>query len=188
MPDLARELRKFKNELLMPAIAQINEVTEIFIEPFEHGNKLEQRTLQFRVFRKTKEIERVPDAADVTLVLRAAKMGVRESDLDALTLKYGALKVTEGLDAMEAQINDTSENKILNRGAYLKAVLTNRFPDGGVPEPLSGLGVHLNAGGIGLALGGRRKGGGDNHRCRVGRTLRHRGAWRLRGCRSSSSA
>ena len=64
-------------------------------------------------------------------------MGVRESDLDALTLKYGALKVTEGLDAMEAQINDTSENKILNRGAYLKAVLTNRFPDGGVPEPLS---------------------------------------------------
>ena len=132
-----REFRKFKNELLMPAIAQINEVTEIFIEPIEHGNKLEQRTLQFRVFRKTKEIERVPDAADVTLVLRAAKMGVRESDLDALTLKYGALKVTEGLDAMEAQINDTSETKILNRGAYLKAVLTNRFPDGGVPEPLS---------------------------------------------------
>ena len=31
-----REFRKFKNELLMPAIAQINEVTEIFIEPIEH--------------------------------------------------------------------------------------------------------------------------------------------------------
>ena len=51
--------------------------------------------------------------------------------------RYGALKVTEGLDAMEAYISDPSASKIMNRGGYLKAVLANRFPDGGVPAPLS---------------------------------------------------
>jgi len=62
---------------------------------------------------------------------------VREVDLDGLTAKYGALKVTEGLDAMDAYISDPSAAKIMNRGGYLKAVLANRFPDGGVPGPLS---------------------------------------------------
>jgi hypothetical protein len=64
-------------------------------------------------------------------VMRAAKLGIREVEIDALGLKYGALKVTEGLDAMEAYVEDASASKILNRGAYIKAVLANRFPDGG---------------------------------------------------------
>jgi hypothetical protein len=38
---------------------------------------------------------------------------------------------------MEAYISDPSASKIMNRGGYLKAVLANRFPDGGVPAPLS---------------------------------------------------
>jgi hypothetical protein len=132
-----REFRKFKNELLMPAVAEINEETEIEVELIEHREQSTLQAVQFKVARKAKEKAKIPDAADVTLVMRAAKLGVRESDLDALVAKYGALKVTEGLDAMEAYISDPSASKIMNRGGYLKAVLANRFPDGGVPAPLS---------------------------------------------------
>ncbi|OYY61197.1 MAG: hypothetical protein B7Y51_10645 [Burkholderiales bacterium 28-67-8] len=132
-----REFRKFKNELLMPAVAEINEETEIEVELIEHREQSTLHAVQFKVARKAKEKAKIPDAADVTLVMRAAKLGVRESDLDALVAKYGALKVTEGLDAMEAYISDPNASKIMNRGGYLKAVLANRFPDGGVPAPLS---------------------------------------------------
>ena len=128
-----REFRKFKNELLMPAVAEINEETEITIELVEHREQSVLRSVQFKVARKAKERARVPEPADVTLVMRAAKLGIRESEIDALGLKYGALKVTEGLDAMEAYVEDASASKILNRGAYIKAVLANRFPDGGAP-------------------------------------------------------
>jgi hypothetical protein len=132
-----REFRKFKNELLMPAVAEINQETEIEVELIEHREQSTLQAVQFKVARKAREEPKIPDAADVTLVMRAAKLGVREVDLDALTAKYGALKVTEGLDAMEAYISDTNAAKIMNRGGYLKAVLANRFPEGGVPGPLS---------------------------------------------------
>ena len=130
-----REFRKFKNELLMPAVAEINEETEITVELVEHREQSVLRSVQFKVARKAKERARVPEPADLTLVMRAAKLGIRENELDALGLKYGALKLTEGLDAMEAHVEGASAAKILNRGAYIKAVLANRFPDGGTATP-----------------------------------------------------
>lgn len=132
-----REFRKFKSELLMPAITEINEETEIAVELIENREQSTLQTVQFKVARKARDKAKIPEAADVTLVMRAAKLGVRESDLDALTAKYGALKVTEGLDAMESYISDPTASKILSRGAYLKTVLANRFPDGGAPGRLS---------------------------------------------------
>lgn len=132
-----REFRKFKNELLMPAVAEINEETEIDVELVEHRERSAPQSVQFKVVRKARERTKIPAAADVTLVMRAAKLGIREVDLDALTAKYGGQKVAEGLNAMEAYVGNPNAAKIMNRGGYLKAVLANRFPDGGVPGPVS---------------------------------------------------
>ena len=132
-----REFRKFKNELLMPAVGEINEETEIEIELIEHREQSTLRTVQFKVARKARETAKIPVSVDVTLVMRAAKSGVREADLDGLTARYGALKVAQGLDAMEAYISDPRASKIINRGSYLKVVLANRFPDGGAAGQLS---------------------------------------------------
>ncbi len=121
----------------MPAVTEISEETEIEVELVEHREQSTLHSVQFKVARKARQKPKIPDAADVTLVMRTAKLGVREADLDALTAKYGALKVTEGLDAMEAYVSDRSAANIINRGGYLKAVLANRFPDGGAPGPLS---------------------------------------------------
>lgn len=122
-----REFRKFKNELLMPAIVEINDSTEITIELAEHREQGTLHSVQFKVSRKTRPREQVPEPADVTLALHASRMGIREADLDALTLKHGASVVSDGLDAVESYVNDPNAKRITNRLAYLKAVLANRL-------------------------------------------------------------
>jgi hypothetical protein len=139
-----REFRKFKNELLVPAITEIGDETEIAVELIEHREQSVLRWVQFKVQRKAKERERTQEPADVTIVMRGAKLGVREADIDALVTKYGAIRVTEGLDAMDIYINDAAATRIINRGAYLKAVLANRYPDG-APTQLPAEEVHAVA-------------------------------------------
>ena len=113
----------------MPAIAEINDVTEINIELIEHRPGNAVVSVQFRVTRKPRERDRARGPADVAQVLRAAKLEIREADFDALTTKYGSFKVAEALDALESYVNDPSATKIVNRTAYLRTILANRYPD-----------------------------------------------------------
>lgn len=122
-----REWRKFKNELLAPAIADINEKTEIHIELKEHrDNRGALVEVQFEVARQIKR--QAPGPADVTLVMRASNLGLREEDVDALVTKYGTTRIGEGLTALEEQLTDGKP--IHNRMAYLRRILANKFPDG----------------------------------------------------------
>jgi len=124
-----REWRKIKNELVVPAIAEINDVTEINIELVEHRPGNAVVSVQFRVTRKPRERDRARGPTDVAQVLRAARLDIREADFDALTTKYGAYKVAEALDALESYVNDPTATKIVNRTAYLRTILANRYPD-----------------------------------------------------------
>lgn len=131
-----REFRKFKNELLVPAIQEINETTEIDVELIEHREQGALRSVQFKVARKAHAPDRVPEPADVTMAMQASKLGIRESDVDALSLRYGASTVAEGLEAMEAYAADPRAKRIVNRLAYLKAVMANcSAPAVGVSAP-----------------------------------------------------
>lgn len=129
-----REFRKFKHELLLPAIVEINEATEIDVELVEHREQGVLRAVQFKVTRKPRTRDRVPQPADVTLALQAAGLGIREADVDALAAKYGAPAVTRALDAMESHAADPGAKRIVNRLAYLRAVLANRVSDDGEPS------------------------------------------------------
>lgn len=124
-----REWRKVKNELIGPAISQINEATEIQVELVEHRQGNVVAAVQFSVKRKAKDRDRVRGPADAASVMQAAKHGIREADFDALTLKYGAFKVSECLELMEAHAANPAATKITNKLGYLKAVLVNRYPD-----------------------------------------------------------
>jgi hypothetical protein len=130
-----REWRKFKSELLVPAMADINEKTEIRIELVEHRFQGAIHEVQFKVARQARDRDVIPEAADVTLALRAAKVGIKELDLDALVLKYGALKVVEGLDRLDARLADSSKEKVLNRLSYLKSILENKYVEEGQGTP-----------------------------------------------------
>jgi Initiator Replication protein len=124
-----REWRKVKNELVVPAIDEINEVSEITVGLMEHRLSNAVNAVQFTVARKPKERDRARGPADVTQVLRAARLEIREVDFDSLSAKYGAFKVAEALDALESYAKDPAATKIVNRTAYLKTILANRYPD-----------------------------------------------------------
>ncbi len=123
-----REFRKFKNELLVPAIGEINDKTEIVVELVEHREQTQLVSVQFKVARRPREKPRIPEPADVTQALRAGKLGLREEDLDALVLRYGDLRVNEALDALESYVENPNAARINNRLAYLKAILANKEP------------------------------------------------------------
>lgn len=128
-----REFRKFKNELLVPAIAEINDKTEIAVELVEHREQGLLVSVQFKVARRPREKLRIPEPADVTQALRAGKLGLREEELDALVLRYGEHKVNEALDALERYVENPNAARINNRLAYLKAILANKEPQEHAP-------------------------------------------------------
>ena len=131
-----REFRKFKNELLVPAIHEINETTEITVELVEHREQGLLKSAQFKVARKPRAHERVPEPADVTMALQASKLGLREPDIDALVARYGTTTVAEALDVMDSYAADPQAKRIINRLSYLKTILANRISANGAASPI----------------------------------------------------
>ena len=134
-----REFRKFKSELLQPAIREINEKTEVDIDLIEHRTGAVLASIQFKVARKPQRPTPADpvEPADVMLPMQAAQLGIREEELDTLILKHGALKVADGMDALRAHIDAHKGSSVRKPVAYLSAILTNRGPALAEPSPIS---------------------------------------------------
>lgn len=124
-----REFRKFKNELLIPAIHDINARTEINVELVEHREHGSLVSVQFRVVKAAQRQHQVPQPADVTLVMHAARLGISETELDGLLQKFDELRIEQAMGAMESYINDPTAKPIINRPAYLRTILSNSQPE-----------------------------------------------------------
>ena len=124
-----REFRKFKNELLIPAIHDINARTEINVELVEHREHGSLVSVQFRVAKATQRQPQVPQPADVTLVMHAARLGISEAELDGLLQKFDETRIEQAMAAMESYINDPTAKPVINRPAYLKTILANSQPE-----------------------------------------------------------
>jgi len=120
-----REWRKFKNEFLGPAIAEINEQSDIQVQLIENKQGRTLVDVQFEVRKRALPRDDEPEVPDITLTLRAAKVGVREADLDQLMERHGEARVGEALDALDRHLNDPRSKPVLNRAAYLKGILNN---------------------------------------------------------------
>jgi hypothetical protein len=117
-----REYRKFKSELLKPAIAQINEHTEIEIDLVEHREGGAVVDLQFSVKPKPdfKLDQGDIEPVDLTPVEQALALGIRELDHDALVDRYGEAPVLRALDVVARQLRQEPGTNAL---AHLKWVL-----------------------------------------------------------------
>lgn len=145
-----REWRKFKNEFVNPAIREINEVSDIEIELIEFKQGRAVADVQFAVRRKpASAMLQGPEPPDVTNLLRARALGIRETDTEALIERYGEDAVRTALDAMQRYMAGASAKPIVNKAAYLKTILagqtTGRREDAGqgraavpaAPRPLA---------------------------------------------------
>lgn len=120
----AREWRKFKSELLVPAIADVNANTEIHIELVEHRLGAGVDQVQFRVKKQARAEPEALQPVSVEVPMEAAALGIKEADIDPLIDKFGSWKVAEGLSRLKAQI-DRRPHGIGDRTAYLRTILAN---------------------------------------------------------------
>lgn len=116
-----REWRKFKNETLKPAIAEICQRTSLDVRLIEYKKGRAVVDVQFGV--KRKPLEQEPGPVDMTLLERAAALGIRERDLDQLADAFGEEPVRKALDSMEGRQRAQPSVPINNPLNYLRKLL-----------------------------------------------------------------
>ncbi|HYE71039.1 MAG TPA: replication initiation protein [Aquabacterium sp.] len=122
-----REWRKFKNEFVNPAIREINAVSDIEVELAEYKQGRAIADVQFAVRKKpAQSMPNKPEPPDVTGLLRAARLGVRETEAETLIERFGDEAMAAALDAMERFIEANAGKPIVNKAAYLKAILVSQ--------------------------------------------------------------
>lgn len=134
-----REWRKFKNERVKEAVAEINQETDLEIELVEHRQGRVVSEVQFAVRRRAKVANPAGQEkpVDANLVLRGETLGIREIKLDGLIKEFGEEKVRDQLDTLERRAAKNSLRAVDNAYSYLRSLLRNeRVPQSEVaPDP-----------------------------------------------------
>lgn len=116
-----REWRKFKNETLKPAIAEICQRTSIDVRLVEYKQGRAVTEVQFAV--KRKPISQDVSPVDVELIEQAADFGIKERDLDQLTDSYGEEAVRKTLHIMRGRLRAQPTSPINNPLNYCRKLL-----------------------------------------------------------------
>jgi hypothetical protein len=150
-----REWRKFKNEFVNPAIREINAASDIEVELAEYKQGRAIADVQFAVRKKPAQaMPNKPEPPDVTSLLRAARLGVRDSDAEALVERFGDEPMTTALDAMERFVEANAGKPIVNKAAYLKAILVSQEKESrSDPRPRALSGASASAAASAIATG-----------------------------------
>lgn len=116
-----REWRKVKNELLKPAIAEINQRTSLEVRMIEHKAGRAVSHVQFHVRQRSQVAQ--PEMPDLSLAGRAAGVGLKEREIDSLIDEYGQEAVGKALDALEGRMRLQMREKVGRPLSYLKRIL-----------------------------------------------------------------
>ena len=127
-----REWRKFKNERIKEAVAEINQETDLEIELIEHRHGRMVHEVQFAVRKKIRVNPRGTgkEPVDANMALRAESLGIREIKLDGLLKEFGDAQVRDKLDALEKRAANTSLRRLDNAYSYLRSLLRNESSAG----------------------------------------------------------
>ncbi|MGO4394412.1 replication initiation protein [Variovorax sp. M-6] len=123
-----REWRKFKNERVKDAVAEINAETDLEIDLIEHKQGRVITEVQFAVRKKRQAPAPRPlsgEPVDATLVLRAETLGIREIKLEGLLKEFGDERVRAQIEVLERRAANKSLRTIENAFSYLRSLLRN---------------------------------------------------------------
>jgi hypothetical protein len=121
-----REWRKFKSEFVTPAIAQINNVSDLHVELVEEkygGRKVVD--VQFSVMKKQRVVRNAGGVVDISIATSGLAMGVRDGELDALVEEHGEDRVKRALFQLELRVANKSLDPVGKPVSYLRRVLEN---------------------------------------------------------------
>lgn len=117
----------FKRDMMKPAIAEINAVTDIQVEAIEHtvGRRVDK--LQFRV-EPTKQPQLgfpAPPVVDVELMGQIMEMGFSQHESGELLTQHGDARIRAALDIVRARRDQKSSAPLESPAAYFRWALRN---------------------------------------------------------------
>lgn len=133
-PGTTFEYKYFKRDVLLPAIAEVNELAHFTLELIEFRQGRTVTEIQFRITPKalamTAENFKGTRADDEALSKLKA-LGVRMSEALSLIATWGAERVGRNADFTVARRDDENAKKLKRTDAYVKAAILNDYASNG---------------------------------------------------------
>lgn len=130
VPDDTESLppyKYFKRDVLKPAIAEVNAMTDIDVELVEHKRGRRVEALQFKVeLSKEPQLEfGAPALIDVSLLERLMKLGLNQHEASDILAQNKEEKVNKALCVVEARAQAKTGAPIESKPAYFRWALKN---------------------------------------------------------------
>ncbi|WP_321799448.1 replication initiation protein [Caballeronia sp. J97] len=141
--EAKREYKYFKRDYLRPAIAEVNAVTNIFVELVEHREGRRVAEIQFRVTERKQPmlaLDEHPNVFDSTLVDRMVKIGIPLKDAQTLYADSEENRIRAALQMTEQRMRSTSLPPVRSAAALFKDALKKGYapPVEALPPAASG--------------------------------------------------
>jgi hypothetical protein len=115
----------FKRDVIKPAIAEVNALTDIRVELIEHKNGRRIESLQFRVelAAQSQLAFPAPPVVDTDLIERIVKFGFNQAEAADFVAAYGDEKIRSSVHFVEARIAQTNSSPLDSPAAYFRWTL-----------------------------------------------------------------
>ncbi len=148
--EAKREYKYFKRDYLRPAIAEVNAVTNIFVELVEHREGRRVAEIQFRVTERKQPmlaLDEHPNVFDSTLVDRMVKIGIPLKDAQTLYADSEENRIRAALQMTEQRMRSTTLPPVRSAAALFKDALKKGYapPVEALPPATSGTAVRTPA-------------------------------------------
>lgn len=128
--EAKREYKYFKRDYLRPAIAEVNAVTNIFVELIEHREGRRVAEIQFRVTERKQPmlaLDDHPNVFDSTLVDRMVKIGIPLKEAQSLYADSEENRIRAALQLTEQRMRSTTLPPVRSAAALFKDALKKGY-------------------------------------------------------------
>jgi hypothetical protein len=126
MNETYNEWKYFKRDCIAKAVAEVNLITDLEVEPVEHKQGRAMVDLQFRVRKKVQQklpLRALPAPVDLRDIGLAIELGVPQAKAEKLYEKYGSARFKAALEQLGARAARTNLDAIRSPEKFLAALL-----------------------------------------------------------------
>jgi hypothetical protein len=127
--DAIPQYKYFKRDVIKPAVAEINMVTDINVELIEHTQGRKVVALQFRVEQAQQGSLSfpAPPVIDSALLARIMALGISQEEASNLLATHDEPKLTANLVLVEERLHSADKPKVDSPAAYFKQALRKGY-------------------------------------------------------------
>jgi hypothetical protein len=120
------EYKYFKRDVLKPAIAEINSVTDLSVQLIEHKEGRAVNAIQFGVTKAVQPslpLERAPEPIDLSVIGEAISLGVQQDRAESMLAKHGSSALAAGLKQLATRKARAYLEPVKSPAGFLAAII-----------------------------------------------------------------